>query len=129
MVTNGDGKMNNDMKCPFCQQKMSKSENNMFYCGTYNCSLRYIEMPKKAVEDFAESYQDRLNDCKKICNLNEELIRTRKALDAAMDALNKIANTDIKVIEKEPLYYARAMFSVTNNALGRIQNIKQKDVK
>lgn len=76
-----------DMKCPFCQQKMSKSENNMFFCGTYNCSLRYIEMPKKAVEDFAESHQDRLNDCKRICNLNEKLERTRKALDVAVDAL------------------------------------------
>lgn len=46
-----------DMKCPFCLQKMNKTENSMFYCGTDNCDLRYIEMPKKAVEDFAESYQ------------------------------------------------------------------------
>lgn len=65
----------------------------------------------------------------KIGKLEAELDRTRKALDVAVNALNKIANTDIKVIEKEPLYYARAMFWVTNNALGRIQDIKQKDVK
>lgn len=62
-------------------------------------------------------------------DIEQKLDRTRKALDVAVNALNKIANTDIKVIEKEPLYYARAMFSVTNNALGRIQDIKQKDVK
>jgi len=61
--------------------------------------------------------------------LHEALNCTRKALDVAVNALNKIANTDIKVIEKEPLYYARAMFWVTNNALGCIQDIKQKDVK
>ena len=62
----------------------------MFYCGTDNCDLRYIEMPKKAVEDFAESYQDRLNDCKRIGNLNEELIRTRKALDVARHTIGWI---------------------------------------
>lgn len=52
------------------------------------------------------------------------LIATKKKLDICMKALNKIANTDIKVIEREPSYYARAMFSVTNNALGRIQEVK-----
>lgn len=59
----------------------------------------------------------------------QELICTRKKLDICVKALNKIANTDIKVIEKEPRYYARAMFSVTNNALGRIQDTEQKDKK
>lgn len=65
----------------------------------------------------------------KIGKLKTELDRTRKALDVAINALNKIANTDIKVIEKEPLYYARAMFSVTNNALNRIRDIEQAEQK
>ena len=57
--------------------------------------------------------------------LKQELADTKKKLDICVKALNKIANTDIKVIEKESRYYARAMFSVTNNALGRIQDIEQ----
>lgn len=73
-----------------------------------------------------KGYQYSVSEIKR---LQDDLERTRKALEIAVKALNKIANTDIKVIEKEPLYYARAMFSVTNNALGRIQDIEQKDVK
>lgn len=78
------------MKCPLCLQEMNKSQNNMFYCGTDNCSLRYIDMPKKALEEFAESYQNRLTDCKRIGNLNEELTRTHKALDVARNGLEYI---------------------------------------
>lgn len=58
-----------------------------------------------------------------------EFTATKKKLDICVKALNKIANTDIKVIERKPLYYARAMFSVTNNALGRIQDIEQINQK
>ena len=104
-----------ELKCPFCQQKMNKSENNMFYCGTDNCDLRYIEMPKKAVEDFAESYQNRLNDCKRIGNLNEELIRTRKALARAKDTLHWYDDNYDSVVAR--------------NTLDEITALEQKDVK
>lgn len=79
-----------ELKCPLCLQEMHKNQDNWFYCGTDYCELKHIEMPKKALEAFAESYQNRLNDCKRIGNLNEELIRTRKALDCAIDTLDTV---------------------------------------
>lgn len=95
--------------CPFCQQKLVYDSGIEHWC----CDKCHL----------SGGY-----------NLWQALIDTKKKLDIAVKALNKIANTDIKVIEKEPLYYARAMFSVTNNALNRIQDIEQikdndKDVK
>ena len=103
-----------ELKCPFCMQKMNKSENNMFYCGTYNCSLRHVEIPKKAVEEFAESHQNRLNDCKRIGNMNEELIRTRKALYVAVDAL-KLLNSEGKRTR------ILGLISITDTALDKIK--------
>lgn len=96
------------LRCCFCQQELE-------YCGTY------IDGTKKLWCDNCKLFGDN--------RLFEKLICTRKALDVAVDALNKIANTDIKIIEKEPLYYARAMFSVTNNALNRIRDIEQPEQK
>lgn len=113
-----------DMKCPFCQQKMSKTENNMFYCGTNNCSLRYIEMPKKAVEEFAESYQDRLTDCKRIGNLNEELIRTRKALDKAKNGLKELKD----IIACPPdISYETCVSMYAGGVLQEITTLEQKE--
>lgn len=117
-----------DMKCPFCQQEMSKTENNMFYCGTNNCSLRYIEMPKKAVEDFAESHQDRLNDCNKICNLNEELTRTRKALDVAVDAL-KLFDSGQYTPQPDSYGLKTDASRLARKTLEQITALEQKDVK
>ena len=63
MVNNGDGKMNNDMKCPFCQQKLKtfakyKDGTSTIYCS--KCNL------------FGDS------------KLFSELIRTHKALEIAI---------------------------------------------
>ena len=91
----------------------------MFYCGTDNCSLRYIEMPQKALEEFAESYQDRLKDCERIGNLNEELIRTRKALDVAVDVLNTLL--------KEKNEHTQPDLYVLTRALKEITALEQKD--
>ena len=94
------------MKCPFCGKEM--------ICGgticRYNpdCPIYDKPVPTEVLE---------------------LLVDTKNKLDICVKALNKIANTDIKVIEKEPLYYARAMFSVTNNALNRIQDIEQINQK
>ena len=52
-------------------------------------------MPQKALEEFAESYQDRLKDCERIGNLNEELILTRKALEIATGFIKGISQTII----------------------------------
>ena len=57
-----------DMKCPFCQQELQE---DVGYDGDYscpNCEEPYFGSPE----------------------LWQELIRTRKALDVAVDALNKI---------------------------------------
>ena len=102
-----------DMKCPFCQQPIvcmdaqDADEHSTWYCP--RC------IAEKAWYAFG-------ND-----KLWQALIDTKKKLDICIKALNKIANTDIKVIEREPRYYARAMFSVTNNALCRIQDIDQSN--
>lgn len=98
-----------------------------------------LEMDMKAVEDFAESHQDRLNDCKRIGNLNEELIRTRKALDVAVDTLKRIDETRSGVKENLHATNGRILnagngFCWTtiddiHNALEQITALEQKDVK
>lgn len=97
-----------ELLCPICSGKLEKSYNGGVFCANLDCELADTILGIEVVKIWAD---------------------TKKKLNIAVNALNKIANTDIKVIEKEPLYYARAMFWVTNNALGRIQDIKQKDVK
>lgn len=57
-----------DMKCPFCQQEL-KYESEVYVCRNPNC---------KHLLGFGSK------------ELWQELIRTRKALDVAVDALNKI---------------------------------------
>ena len=93
-----------ELKCPVCKTGTVKDYRD----GTYSCS-----------NQFCPSYDETDS------STYDTLITTQKKLDICMKALNKIANTDIKVIEREPRYYARAMFSVTNNALCRIQDIGQ----
>lgn len=107
-----------DVKCPLCLQKMNKSQNNMFYCGTDNCSLRYIDMPKKALEEFAESYQNRLTDCKRIGNLNEELTRTCKALKILQEFFTKLYLGG-KITDEELERYKKIL----------ITSPEQKDIK
>ena len=117
-----------NMKCPFCLQEMHKNQDNLFYCGTDYCELKHIEMPKKALEHFAESYQNRLNDCKRIGDLNEELILTRKALDIAVDALKNVTEY---LSNQEPLVDVMAMnlYTDLSKALEQITALEQKDVK
>lgn len=93
-----------DIKCPICQNNLHKINIVVSTCTNDKCKLWGSSIPNLVLE---------------------ALVDTKKKLDICVKALNKIANTDIKVIEKEPLYYARAMFSVTNNALARIQDIEQ----
>lgn len=70
-----------ELKCPFCQQKLEKRHaattdyNSMFityYCGNPEC----------------ESTTD-LTGCKEFWDILGQLIRTRKALDIAVDALKE----------------------------------------
>ena len=64
----------NDMKCPFCQQELEINDLDvqLLGCENQNCkhSIHYDTVGSK--------------------ELWQELIRTRKALDVAVDELNKI---------------------------------------
>lgn len=94
--------------CPFCGGEMIGTNGHPICHYNPDCIIHDESIPQELLDLLAD---------------------TKKKLDICVKALNKIANTDIKVIKKEPLYYARAIFSVTNNTLGRIQDIEQKDVK
>ena len=78
MATNGDGKMNNNMKCPFCQQELEEDylDVKLFGCENQNCkhSTHYDTVGTK--------------------ELWQELIRTRKALDVALDWLGQVATPE-----------------------------------
>ena len=75
-----------DMKCPFCQQELEKrhaattdynSQFITYYCGNPEC----------------ESTTD-LVGCKEFWDILGQLIRTRKALDVALDWLGQIATME-----------------------------------
>ena len=86
MVTNGDGKMNNNMKCPFCQQELVREGSNNYWCK--KCNL--------------ERHSPALYGSQKLW---QELIRTRKALDVALDGLEKMTwgcdSSDAELLLKE----------------------------
>ena len=87
-----------DMKCPFCQQKLEGFyvENRpVFACCNLNCKGYFMNAPEE---------------------LWQELIRTRKALDVAVDALKRIADA--------PIGYC--LFA--EEALEQITALEQKDV-
>ncbi len=57
-----------DMKCPFCQQELNQDNPQSIECRNDDCKKSYFMYGSK--------------------ELWQELIRTRKALDVAVDALN-----------------------------------------
>lgn len=64
--------MNNDMKCPFCQQKLESffvENRSVFACCNLNCKGYFMNAPKE---------------------LWQALIDTKKKLDIAMDGLKRI---------------------------------------
>ena len=97
------------MKCPFCNSELDMNMGGECGCPNEQC--------QKSVFMFGSE------------ELWQELIRTRKALDVAVDALNKIINaqgqcwgaTDTE-IKFDCKHYA-------NEALEQITALEQKDVK
>ena len=96
------------MKCPFCQQELKELHVNGFSvgfrCKNKNCPETSIMCGTKA--------------------LWQELIRTRKALDVAVDALNTIKGKHdprcaVYHIDEKTAY----------DALEQITALEQKDVK
>jgi len=100
-----------NMKCPFCQQEFREIYFNGvgvgYICPNPNC---------KPTEHFKGNKE-----------LWQELIRTRKALDIAVDALKRIAGTN------KECDIGWKMIEMKNNAHDTLNQIKtaleQKDVK
>ena len=86
-----------DMKCPFCQQELRKIHPTYVICD--NCRI--------TGED----------------KLWQELIRTRKALDIAVDALKDIRC----VYTGDQTTKPSTMFGRAASALNKIQDIEQKE--
>lgn len=96
-----------DMKCPFCQQELERNDLDvqMFGCENQNCkhSIHYDTAGTK--------------------ELWKELIRTRKALDIAVDAIDVIS---LKYHKDTPSIF---LIKYAQNAKAEITALEQKDVK
>lgn len=88
-----------DMKCPFCGKKLWYDEQD----GIYRC------MKKSACVMHYEGGTEQLW---------QELIRTRKALDVAVCALNTVTATPLN---------SRVIHDVANEALDKITALEQKE--
>jgi len=91
---------NNKLICPFCQQELQE---DVGYDGDYscpNCKEPYFGSPE----------------------LWQELIRTRKALDIAVDALKEIIDWD-----KCVALQSNDFVGIANKALEQITALEQKD--
>lgn len=88
-----------DMKCPFCQQELllSSYRDGDKDNEIWNCLHCQIGGKRK---------------------LWQELIRTRKALDVAVDALNAVTATPLS---------SRVIHDVANKALEQITALEQKE--
>jgi hypothetical protein len=107
----------NDMKCPFCQQELKPQTMDGEWLECWNCSYH---------EPSHHPFPQRI-----LCSTKElwlELIRTRKALDVAVDA---IKNATEYLGNQEPLVDVMAMNLHTDlsKALEQITALEQKDVK
>lgn len=109
MVTNGDGKMNNDMKCPFCQQELKE-----IYCN--GICLGLICKNRDCLE--TKSTLGNKTLWQELIKLMEENKRTRKALDRAKWWLNEIVEN-----------HRYTPISTAEIALKEITTLEQKDVK
>ena len=107
-----------DMKCPFCQQKIENffvENRSVFACCNLNCKGYFMNAPKE---------------------LWQELIRTRKALGVAVDALKEIDKTrsvaNHKIGTQDKTLNSGIVFCWTtpdeiHNALEQITTLEQKD--
>ena len=90
-----------DMKCPFCQQELDSDSQSWEYgCSNPDCETTGTMCGSR--------------------ELWQELIRTRKALDIAVDALNAVTATPLN---------SCVIHDVANKALEQITTLEQKDVK
>lgn len=99
-----------DIKCPFCQQELETNDLDVQLLGCENqtCkhSIHYDTVGTK--------------------ELWQELIRTRKALDVAVDALKEYEDRDSYDCNGD---WCGCEYSTAHKALEQITALEQKDVK
>ena len=86
--------MTSKLKCPFCQQELNQDNPQSIECRNDDCKKSYFMYGSK--------------------ELWQELIRTRKALDVAVDALKR---TD----------WCAQDYAIAQEALNKITALEQKD--
>ena len=100
-----------ELKCPFCNKTLQPTlrQSDEYWCENYDCPRTNIEWVGSQ-------------------KLWQELIRTRKALDVAVDA---IKNATEYLGNQEPLVDVMAMnlYTDLSKALEQITALEQKDVK
>ena len=113
-----------DMKCPVCQNNLHKINIIVSTCTNDKCKLWGSSIPNLVLEALAQAKQD--------------LERTHKALNVAVDALNKInmrcQNTVRNHLERATIrgelcdisFYARKAINDIDN-LEQITALEQKD--
>ena len=92
-----------DMKCPFCQQRLLQEYNRQRDAVIYHCTHCYFQ-------------GDGI--------LWQELIRTRNALDIAVDVLTRITVSPETMMEPE-----KVVPQLADLALKQITALEQKDNK
>lgn len=95
-----------DMKCPFCQQELVREGSDNYWCKKCN-----LERCTPALYGSQKLWQ--------------ELIRTRKALGVAVDALKELRPT-----EKKSCYLVPTVSTtqrIIDEALAEITALEQKD--
>lgn len=101
-----------NLVCPFCNSELHKDSDGYYTCYTDNCEcMKYGGNGASGSE-----------------SLWLALIRTRKALDVAVDALKVIGSGQI--IEHSVLFHEDDnKITIANKALEQITALEQKDVK
>ena len=95
--------MSNKLICPFCQQELKPQTMDGEWLECWNCSYHepsHHPFPQRILCGTKELWQ--------------ELIRTRKALDVAVDALNAVTATPLN---------SRVIHDAANKALEQINEI------
>lgn len=108
MATNGGGKMNSDMKCPFCQQELNQDNPQIIECRNDDCKKSYFMYGSK--------------------ELWQELIRTRKAFEKAVDGLLAVWRATDHTTKQGSIAY-NVLCDLNIKPLDRIKALEQKDVK
>jgi hypothetical protein len=103
-----------DMKCPFCQQELEDA--NIHSSGLYfECPNCYDKQKEK---------DDNYTATPKVW---QELIRTRNALDVAVDALKRLEKELYFNNAKQTGHIADSVMSIPSIALEQITKLEQKE--